>query len=210
MSRTLYGLLVCVYLAAGCATRPSDSYATLLSTTSVESVDSILRSPRDGKLLEPGVEQKVTISQQESVAEHAGVRGNYLLLQFRSVKPGEVKLHVESICDCLGLEKYVVLPKLFLATATGSRVAPVLLSQIALEPTMSKRARVQSTWLVDLPAAGTYTVMLMADNSRVGQVVASLAGTMSISGGVPGVLFTVPSRYELTIYPLGNLVVKVE
>jgi hypothetical protein len=210
VSRILFALLAFAFLAAGCATKPSDSYAALLSTTRVEPVDSILRSPRDGQLLELGVEHKVAISQQEFVTEHAGVRGNYQLLQLRSVKPGGVKLHVESICDCLGLEKYVVLPKLFLATNTGSQVAPVLLSQLALEPTMSKRARVQSTWLVDLPAAGTYTVMLMADNSRVGQVVASLAGTTSISGGVPGVLLTVPSKYDLKIYPFGNLVVRVE
>jgi hypothetical protein len=195
---------------SGCATTPSDSYSTLLAAPSAVSIDAVLRSQRTAPDLRMGVDHQLTISQQDPVAEHAGVRGSFQTLQIRPTKSGPVTVQVESICDCLGLEKYVLLPKLFIASTGGAFIETRLLSQAALDPTMGKRARVLSVWTADLPAAGTYTLLIMADNARVGQTTASMSSTSSIYGGVPGVVIPVASTYQLKVYPFGSLVVKVD
>ena len=195
---------------SGCATTPSESYARLATTTNASSVDSAFRLQGSTQSLQAGVDLELRITDQNPVVEHDGVRGNFQRIELRPSSSGSITIQVESLCDCLGFEKYAVIPKLFLASTNGTPVEARLTSRRSLQPAFIKPARILSVWKVDVAVAMPYTAIVMADNSRVGQPIVTMTSPSSIYGGVPGVFIATTSEYQLKAYPFGKLTIRFE
>lgn len=195
--------MVSALLLTGCVQNPTKTYSELQQSTRVLSLKQALTLGSSHSAALPGTERRFRISGESGLVEENGLRGNFEIIEFKKDGQGPVRINVQSLCDCFGFNKYVMVPKIFLADATGALVNVESLRSYVASPTWSKPASVISGWYVANLNGGRYKLLVMADNSQIEN---KLTGPTDSSVSVVGRGVVVAESYTtvLTAHPFGE------
>ena len=201
--------LVSSLLLTGCVQNPTKTYSELQQSTRVLSLRQALSRGGSQPEIRRGTEQRFRISGESGLVEEGGVRGNFEIIEFKKDDQGPVRITVQSLCDCFGFNKYVMVPKIYLADATGALVYVEPQRSYVASPTWGKPASVISSWYAANLSVGKYKLLVMADNSQIEN---KLTGPTNTSVSVVGRGTVVAETYTtvLTAHPFGEFDLRID
>ena len=177
-----------VLLLTGCA---SMSRQDVLSQQEFPSLADALIAVAPIGQLEKGKAETIKISPKKSPkATHEGTQDFFEIVTLQGTEGEPFRIETNALCDCLGMPKWVVNPRLYLFDAEGNVIAE--------SPAESDSGLLSALVDGSYPATGTYKLVLLAESKHHRMRTGSVPGYMN---GVQ--VMSIP----MTIRETGKLVV---
>ena len=200
---TGFFVVVCI---VGCAPKGEARYKMISGDKSPLSINDAAKT-NPGTSIDADKELEFEINEEDKVLVENNIYASYKLFSFNNIHKGKFQIEIGSLCDCLGINKYILIPKLFIidSTVTIHALQPFQISY--LESTWTLPARLRFWYETNLEA-GEFKILICADNSDVDQPVAQILpkGLIPLSG--PGAVI-MRKDVNFTSYPFGKMILKI-
>lgn len=150
--------------------------------------------------LERGQRTPLKLTHSDRVVRIGATRSYFKVVSLSVDSPRTVRIQVTSMCDCFGFNKYLVVPLIEMFDSNGQDVALPSPDVESEQADMSNPLRLVATWMFPVPAAGTYRILVAADNARAGSTVATASGSNVSLGLLPALV-----RIGVKAAPVGDL-----
>lgn len=211
MSRWM-GMIVLALSAAvaGCSTGPKTALAELGSAPKVYTLEEAATDALPSVTIDGPM--PFELGEQSPVLDANGVLASFQRITVETQSDGPISVEVQSYCNCVGLVKYVMVPRLFLVDSQGEMTELKVMSRRSLDANPSfkaseaKPASLLSVWSPNL-APGAHSLVVVADNQTVGTKVAKL----SLDGMMPldAALISMAGGISMVTHPYGKFEVRV-
>jgi hypothetical protein len=148
--------------------------------------------------IERGLPTRLNLTHSYRVVRIGATRSYFKVVSLFVDSPRTVRFQVTSMCDCVGLNKYIVVPLIEVFDRNGQAVSIPPPDVESEQADMSNPLRLVATWMFPIQVAGTYRILVAANNARAGSQVATASG--SGLGLLPALV-----RIGVKAVPVGDL-----
>jgi hypothetical protein len=176
--------------SVGCASADSLQRLASVPAQNVVESPSIAAARAKAVALKPGELRRLELAGSDEVVKIDNQRSFFKVLSVPLEVGPLARIQVASRCDCVGFRKFLFVPLVFVFDGEGQ---PVPLELPEFEPKdadMSNPLRLVATWTFPVGSAGTYRVLVAADNRFAGRSVATARGS-NMSGGLLSALIAI-------------------
>jgi hypothetical protein len=202
------GAAVLLAAVASCAARPDDAYSEIASRVPSVSVEQALQgAPAETVAL--AKDHDFHITRDSAMLADGDVRAGYELISVDLAQPQALSITTRSFCECLASRAYVMVPNVRVADPSGTAVPVEAGAVLWRRPDWTNPASVMRGWRSGVLPAGRYKILLYADNTRPGKLLAQ-SSTVHVAV-MPPVAFPVMKTVTGAMaYPYGKASVRVE
>lgn len=196
---------IAIIFLAGCKASPERAASVLDDAARVYSLEeAFLLAP---STVEVGVDRRLAIAESSPLVSVEEGNSGFQRLQLTAQRAQRLRIEVQSFCDCIGLGKYIMVPRLFLKDHQGVVVESPLLMRRYRKPGWVDNASIVSAWEVQLQK-GVNTMLLVADTRAIGSEVTQITTQMVFMAGAIAVPLS--GTAHLVAYPFGKYEVQAE
>ena len=217
-------------LAGGCvsstARTPYEQYQVVQAAATPVSINDMQAIENSAALiLQPEQPVKTEITSNDSKIEKNNVQSNYKIFEFQGEADSRYKIELRSLCDCFGLDKFIMYPIARILDQNGHVVnnSPVDIS--LSDPDWNYPVNIRMVWEGEFEKSDKYYVLVSAYNDNVGEnylmfkefdLLASEIQKSSLATAYLDLLNSVGNRFEeirdpsvhpLWSFPVGKIVV---
>jgi hypothetical protein len=199
------GLLLAAISA--CAARPDAAYSDIATRAATVSVEQALQgNPNATTPLAKDHDFRIT--RDSAVLADGEVRAGYELIGIELASAQALRITTRSFCECLGTRAYVMVPKVRAIDGSGTAV-PLESGDIQWRsPDWTHPASVMRGWRSAVLPAGRYKILLYADNTRPGKLLAQQSQVNVLIA--PPVVVPMKTTAGAISYPYGKASVRIE
>lgn len=163
------GLVATSLIATGCTVGVAKQYArvrssaTALARTDAEALRLV--APRR---LEPGATISTTIDLDDARLQKGDAIANYELFAFAAEEGTRYVVDLRSLCDCFGIDKYVLYPDAYLLDTDGN-VLEIPPQVTFVAGGGSRPVHIRMSWSTIAPRSETVYLLVRADNEALGK-----------------------------------------
>ncbi|HUO96194.1 MAG TPA: hypothetical protein VMT92_08170 [Steroidobacteraceae bacterium] len=192
---------------ASCAARPDVAYSDIATRTAAVSVEEALQgNPNATTALAKDHDFRIT--RDSAVLADGEVRAGYELVGIELAHAQALSITTRSFCECLGARAYVMVPKVRAIDGSGTEV-PLEPGDIRWRsPDWTHPASVMRGWRSAVLPAGRYRILLYADNTRPGKLLAQQS-QVNVLIAAP-VVVPMKTTAGAISYPYGKASVRIE
>ncbi len=196
-----------VLVLAGCAQTPVAVYETIKERKNVVTLEEASKDQVGAFKVSLQSTQSFEISSTSKVLDDGQFQASFQMFEFVVDSERPVNISVQSMCDCFGLSKYVMVPRIHVAIEGGQKSKVFPRSRTA-KPSGWDPASIVSTWSTEPLKPGRHFLLIYADNRSLAASVADFAD----SSVMPAGKFFIPttSSYSLEAHPFGKFKLRIE
>lgn len=163
------GLVATSTIATGCTLGVAKQYervrssATALARTDAEALRLV-----ESRRLEPGAAISTTIDLDDARLQKGDTIANYELFAFAAKEGTRYVVELRSLCDCFGIDKYVLYPDAYLLDTDGN-VLEITPQVSFVAGGWSRPVHIRMRWTTIAPRSETVYLLVRADNQALGK-----------------------------------------